>query len=134
MKTLKTTLFTILMVIGFTSLSQAQSKTEGIFSKFNYTVKGSWSIVEEGGNTYLELSDDFSTQRGPDLKIFVTKTSLKSLNGKNAINDAELVSVLKKNKGGQRYLIPSGVNLDNYTTLLIHCERFSKPWAGASLE
>ncbi|MBX2844641.1 MAG: DM13 domain-containing protein [Saprospiraceae bacterium] len=132
MKPLKTLLM-VASLLFVTTLALGQTNTQGAFQKLNYSVKGSWSLVEEDGQTYLELNETFSTQSGPDLKLFVTKTNLDRLNGSNAIQDAALISRLKRSNGIQRYLIPEGVDLSDYATLLIHCERFSKPWAGAKL-
>jgi len=42
---------------------------------------------------------------------------------------AKLTSV----QGGQRYPIPGDINLDEYSTLLLHCEKYEKLWGGATI-
>ena len=44
-----------------------------------------------------------------------------------------LIARLDSPRGGQRYPIPDGVDLDKLSTLLLHCEKYSKLWGGAAL-
>lgn len=75
----------------------------------------------------------FKTKSGPDLKIFFSAKSLSLLNGKNAATGNYRLVKLKSVKGDQSYTIPSSVDLSKYKTIFIHCEKYSKLWAGASL-
>ncbi len=114
------------------SISQTQVQGGG-FIKKKYGIKGDWQILQQNGQTILRLSDDFKTKNGPDLKIFLSPQSVAAVNGKTATQGSILVSALNSNKGGQDYVIPAGVNLANFNSVLIHCEEFSVLWGGGDL-
>lgn len=103
------------------------------FIKKKYSVKGQWSVVHENGNTLIRFSDDFKTKNGPDLKIFLSPQSIGDVTGKTALDGAVTLGRLKSNKGSQDYVIPQGVSLANFSSLLIHCEAYSVLWGGGSL-
>ena len=69
----------------------------------------------------------------PDLKLFLTKSKASSLTGKNATKNAVRIAKLTSNKGAQRYKLPNNINPADFTTLLIHCEKYSKLWATGNL-
>ena len=99
----------------------------------DFNIKGTWSIVEDEGKKFVVLSDDFKTRNAPDLKLFLTPKAVDDVTGANATENSVLISELSSNKGGQRYEIPEGIDLADYQSILIHCERFSKLWGGSAL-
>lgn len=103
------------------------------FVNKDYTIKGNWSLKVEGDKTFVVLHDNFKTKNGPDLKVFLSKQTIATVNGKNALNNAILLKTLKSNKGGQRYLIPAALDISEYKSVLIHCEKYSVLWGGGSL-
>ena len=105
----------------------------GTWTKKKRTSKGTWSIAREGGELFVKLDDDFSTRNAPDLKIFLSPLSAAETSNANAINGALLVSPLSSNKGAQSYKIPSGTDLADYKSILIHCENFTVLWSAADL-
>ncbi|MEL6112824.1 MAG: DM13 domain-containing protein [Pseudomonadota bacterium] len=105
----------------------------GVWTKKSFRVSGDWSIYEKDGQTFIELSDDFKTKNAPDLKIFLSPKSVDSVNGRNATEGSVLIAPLTSNKGGQVYLVPSSVDINDYASILIHCEAYSKLWSAASL-
>ena len=121
-----TALLLLLATVG------AASAADKSWTKKSFDVKGSWSVVEQGGKSWIVLADDFSTKKAPDLKLFLSKKSGAELNGKNAA-DGVLIAKLDSHKGGQRYEIPANVDLSQYATLALHCEKYSKLWAVSSL-
>jgi len=123
-------LFAAIMIV--TPAAFAQSS--GGWQKQDFKVKGTWSIEKRADGNFVVLSDDFKTKNAPDLKIFVSKKSYSDINGKNATDDAAQVAVLKSHKGGQSYKIPASINLNDYRSLIIHCEEYSKLWASTSLK
>ena len=120
----------------------AQAQTEVVFSgewerESRWTTfEGSWSIVKEGEAYKVVLGDDFEAKKAPDLKIFLSKAKLGDISGKNAVSKGSpvLVAKLTSYKGKASYAIPAGINPANYTTIIIHCEEYSKLWGGASLK
>jgi len=112
--------------------TQAQN-ISGDFVKKKYNIKGDWQILQQNGQTILRLSDDFKTKNGPDLKIFLSPQSVKTVNGQIATQGSVLISALNSNKGTQDYVIPSNLNLADFQSVLIHCEAFSVLWGGGDL-
>lgn len=103
------------------------------FQKKTYALKGSVTIEQRGNRTVLVFSDDFKTKRGPDLKVFLSKNAVSDATGDNATTEAIRLGELTSNRGGQEYVLPEGVNLSEYSSVLVHCEAFSKLWGGADL-
>lgn len=104
-----------------------------IFQKKTYALDGSVTVEQRGDQTVLVFSDDFKTRKGPDLKVFLSKNTVASANGDNATTDAIRLGALISNKGTQEYVLPQGVNLADYSSVLVQCEAFSKLWGGADL-
>ena len=111
----------------------AETVSSGTWSKKSFAIQGSWTLESNGDGYVLVLDDEFKTKSAPDLKLFLSKQDLAAANGKNATRDAVLIAELDKNKGGQRYALPAGVDPADFKTLLLHCEKYSKLWGGAPL-
>ena len=110
-----------------------QALHQGTWTKKSNSVAGEWSIYAKDGKTYVKLSSAFRTRNGPDLKIFLSPKSAAAANGRNATDGSVMISLLKSNSGEQVYEIPASVDLADYNSILIHCERFSKLWAASDL-
>ncbi len=105
----------------------------GAWVKKKRTTKGTWSIVREDGALFVKLDADFSTRNAPDLKIFLSPLSAAQAGNKNAVDGSLLVTLLESNKGAQSYRLPAGTNLDDYKSVLIHCEQYKLLWSAADL-
>ncbi|MCH9651208.1 MAG: DM13 domain-containing protein [Deltaproteobacteria bacterium] len=127
----------IALCMGYLSSSAwAQSGeilAQGEWTKKGYAIDGTWKIVQKGEEVFVVLSDDFSTKKAPDLKIFLSPQPLDGLNNRNATSASFLVAPLRSPKGGQEYLLPAGTNWKDYRSIAIHCEKYSKLWGGAAL-
>ena len=106
---------------------------KGNWTKKNYSVSGEWSIVTKDDGTYVLLDEDFKTRSAPDLKIFLSKKRADDLTNRNATDGAVRVVKLKSAKGAQAYKLPADLDLSEFQSILIHCERFSKLWAVSAL-
>ncbi|MEM7384595.1 MAG: DM13 domain-containing protein [Verrucomicrobiota bacterium] len=112
----------------FTGGALAQ-EAAGTWTKKSHAIKGSWKIA----NSQITLTD-FSTKKAPDLKIFLSPLTVGELKNKNALKGAKLISKLKSHKGTQTYAIPKGVDLSQYKTVIIHCEKYTKLWGASALK
>ena len=133
---LSITAITVPAVGEMAAASQQAAETvlhSGSWTKKSFASKGGWSIVESDGKHYVVLSDDFSTRKAPDLKIFLSPLEADAATGKNAADGSTLIAPLASNKGGQRYEIPADVNLDDFKSILIHCEQYAKLWSASAL-
>jgi len=116
-----------------TIAQQATFATSGDFVKKSKKLKGSWSVVERDGATFIVFSDDFRAAKGPDLKIFLSPMSVADATGKTAVDGALNIGELQNTKGAQEYEVPAGVDLSQYGSVLVHCEAYSVLWGGGDL-
>lgn len=127
----------LMLNIIYPAVSQDNVLYSGTWKADSYftTFEGSWKIIQKGEKKFILLGEDFEAKKAPDLKIFLSKLSLEEINSDNAStpDNASLVAELKKFKGSYEYSIPEGVSLEDYTSIIIHCEKYSKLWGGALL-
>jgi len=88
-----------------------------------YTIEGTADVLNDGSDQRFLRFEDFSSDNGPDLKVY-----LRADNG-----DFVSLGELKGNIGDQNYEIPVGVDLDEFSTIQIWCERFSVNFGSAEL-
>lgn len=81
-----------------------------------HTVSGTSALYLSEGNNVLYLSP-FSSQNGPDLKVYLSKDQ----NASSYVN----LGKLKSTTGMQSYAIPSNVNIEEYPYALVWCQQFS---------
>jgi len=116
-----------------TTISAQQSLPSGTFIKKSKKLKGGWEVVQRDGNTYIQFAEDFRAAGGPDLKVFLSPIDVATVTGDTAINGAVLLGELTKTKGAQEYLVPAGVDLNDFESVLVHCEAYSILWGGGNL-
>ncbi|MGS2718847.1 DM13 domain-containing protein [Eionea flava] len=134
--------FVVLVFALVTSLfsvaSFAQTVSSGVlqpaFSSWGKkSVVGSWQIVEEEGQHFIVLGDDFSAKEGPDVKVFLSPKPANEIEGSNATDGSLYVTQITRFKGQYRIAIPKTATLDEYQSLVFHCEEFSKLWGTSAL-
>jgi len=118
--------------IGVANFAHADVAGHGSWIGKQKSIEGAWQIENRNGQTVIKFSNSFQTNRGPDLKLFLSKRDISKVNGKNAA-DGIFLSKLKSNKGSQEYVIPGDINLNDYASLLIYCEQFSVLWGGTNI-
>jgi len=125
------------IVIGFFTIGVASANAvghqSGSWVNKDYKVHGEWSIEQRGDQRVIKFNDKFKTKKGPDLKVFLSPQTIDDVTGATATDGALLVSALTNNKGEQEYVLPEGVEITDYKSLLIHCEAFSVLWGGGEL-
>ncbi len=125
-----TALFATALVTSSDAYAEGQG---GTWTKKSQKIKGAWKIVETAEGRFLELDDAFKTRKAPDLKLFLSPLEAGEVNAKNATSGSVLIAPLKKAKGAQRYELPVDLNLDDYQTLVLHCEAYTKLWGVSAL-
>jgi len=135
------------VLIGACGVAQAQTPSapaeiqqvahtnlsSGEFIKKKKSIKGNWSIVQENGQTIIRFANDFKTKNGPDLKIFLSPQTIQAVNGKTATAGSVNLGVLKATSGSQDYIVPAGINIADFNSVLVHCEAYSILWGGGAL-
>ena len=104
----------------------------GDWTKKSQKIAGQWLIETRDGQAFLVLGDDFKTRNAPDLKFVLSNTSVSDVTNKNAMNNALFVANLKSPSGEQIYVLPE--NFHEYSTLLLHCEKYTKLWGAAAID
>ena len=89
----------------------------------SYESEGSVQILSNGSETRVFISDDFQTDNGPDLKVY-----LRAANG-DFINLGDL----QNNIGSSNYLVPAGTDLSVFSTVEIWCQRFGGRFGSAAV-
>lgn len=82
---------------------------------------GKSKIYRDNNQVKLELSE-FSISQGPDLKVYLSKTSLPE----------EFVT-LGNLTTSRVYIISNEINLKDYTYVIIHCQQYNHLFAVAKL-
>ena len=104
----------------------------GSFISRSHPTEGSASVLGDGsGQRFLRL-EDFRTDNGPDLNVYLSAAPPDAPAG--AFDD-DFVDLgdLKGNVGAQNYEIPAGLDLDRYSTVAIWCVRFDVVFGAAGL-
>ncbi len=133
--------YIVLCIALFAAVSAVATAEEVLYSgelgeRRSSPLSGSWSIVErDEGQRVLVLGEDFRTRSGPDLKIFFSTLPLSRVTDYNAANKSTSVRIapLKSSRGAQEYRLPESLDLEKYTTWVVHCERYAHLWDGAEL-
>lgn len=111
----------------------AQTLPSGDFVRKSKRLKGSYEVVQRGDQTVIVFSKDFRAAGGPDLKVFLSPKNVSQATGKNATEGSVLLAELSSTRGTQEYIVPAGVNLADFGSVLVHCEEFAVLWGGSDL-
>lgn len=90
-----------------------------------HTVNGTVSIYEKSGMKTV-LLDPFSSQNGPDLRVYLSKDD----------NAASFISLgkLKSTNGKQSYEVSGNPDVTDYKFVLVWCEEFKVLFGKAELK
>ncbi|MEB3356249.1 MAG: DM13 domain-containing protein [Synechococcales bacterium] len=110
----------------------------GSFVSGEHPTQGTASVIEENGQRFVELGEDFNTDEGPDLYVILhrsndvigtTEAPAHSIQEGDYVTLAPLESV----SGTQRYEIPADVNIADYQSVAIWCQQFNATFGAAAL-
>jgi hypothetical protein len=112
---------------------QVVTLAEGSFiPRGRYSGEGRAVVLNDGSEQRFLRFENFSTDNGPDLRVYLSASSAEGDSG--AFDDDFVdLGVLKGNIGDQNYEIPVGVDLSVYDTVVVWCVRFSTPFTAADL-
>ncbi|WP_420718006.1 DM13 domain-containing protein [Streptomyces sp. H34-S4] len=113
-----------------------QTLGQGGLISHEHTTTGTAKLIRlPDGSRTLRL-ENLDTSNGPDLRVWLTDAPVKEgTAGWRVFDDGKYVSLgkLKGNKGDQNYEIPADVNLADYTSVTIWCDRFDVSFGAAEL-
>lgn len=119
--------------IAAAETAAAASLPSGDFVRKAKRLSGSYDVIERDGRTVIRFSDDFRAAGGPDLKVFLSPQSVAEVTGKTATDGAVRLGALTSTRGAQEYILPEGVDLDDFASVLVHCESYAVLWGGSDL-
>ena len=105
--------------------SSAKVIKGGTLEGIGHTVSGTATVYESTGKKTIVL-DPFSSQNGPDLKVYLSK----DINAKSYIS----LGKLKSTNGKQSYEIPDNPDVTDYKYIMIWCEQFTVVFGRAELK
>ncbi|MCY0941423.1 DM13 domain-containing protein [Streptomyces antarcticus] len=109
---------------------------QGTFISHEHTTTGAVKLIRLPDGSHTLRLEGLDTSNGPDLRVWITDAPVKEgTSGWQVFDDGKYVSLgkLKGNKGDQNYEIPAEVNLADYTSVTIWCDRFNVSFGAATL-
>lgn len=109
---------------------------EGKFITHEHATTGSVKILKYSDGSRILRIENLKTSNGPKLEVWLTDAPvIEGLDGWRVVDDGKFINLgaLKGNIGSQNYSIPSEINLDEYSSISIWCERFSVSFGAAAL-
>jgi hypothetical protein len=102
-----------------------------------HTTTGSVKVLRLADGTRTLRLENLDTSNGPDLRVWITNAPVKEGKaGWGVFDDGKYVSLgkLKGNKGDQNYTLPADLDLGQYTSVSIWCDRFDVSFGAAALK
>lgn len=117
---------------------QSETIRQGSFENAERPTSGTVELAKSGESHLIVLGGDFKTSKGPDLQVVLHRSDnlLPELSPPTfPLNEADYVVLggLKALKGEQTYPIPAKVNLEDYGSVAIWCEKFNATFGAANL-
>lgn len=113
-----------------------QTIASGELITHEHSTTGSVKIVRLADGSHTLRLESLDTSNGPDLQVWLTDAPVKEGKaGWQVFDDGKYVSLgkLKGNKGDQNYAVPTDINLSEYTSVSIWCDRFNVSFGAAAL-
>lgn len=125
--------------LGDQPKSSAMAEAMGEFVSGEHPTTGTATIVTEGEMRYVEFSDQFATDAGPDLFVILHKSPNvieTTAPPAHSIREEDyvLLAPLQSINGSQRYAIPTDLDLSQYASVVIWCRQFNATFGAASLQ
>lgn len=111
---------------------QVEVAAEGSFVARSHPAEGRAVVLTDGTQRFLRF-EDFATDNGPDLFVYLSKGTTADSPEDAFDDDFVDLGVLKGNVGDQNYEVPADVDLSEYTTVVIWCRRFTVAFGAADL-
>jgi len=107
---------------------------DGMFVPRSHPGEGIAKVLNDGTEQRFLRFEEFSTDNGPDLNVFLTTADADADAGDFAVS-GEFVDLgdLKGNIGEQNYEIPPEVDLEQFDTVVVWCVRFGVAFTAADL-
>ncbi|MEU9373661.1 DM13 domain-containing protein [Streptomyces sp. NPDC048255] len=115
---------------------QPRTVAQGTLISHEHTTTGTVKVLRLADGSHTLRLESLDTSNGPDLRVWLTDAPvIEGQEGWHVFDDGKHVSLgeLKGNKGDQNYPVPADVNLADYSSLSIWCDRFDVSFGAATL-
>lgn len=100
-----------------------------------YNINGHWAIETKDDKLFVVFGEDFSTPRGPDVKVFLSRKRMEDIDKRESVDiEGLFLGEMTVFKGAQTYEIPSGTVLEDYESIVVHCKAYSVVWGGTNIK
>ncbi|WP_327354529.1 DM13 domain-containing protein [Streptomyces sp. NBC_01304] len=113
-----------------------QAVATGKFISHEHSTAGTVKILRLADGSHTLRLEGLDTSNGPDLHVWITDAPVKEGKaGWGVFDDGKYKSLgkLKGNKGDQNYALPGDLDVNEYSSVSIWCERFSVSFGAAAL-
>jgi hypothetical protein len=115
-------------VATFTVSSNSRTGIFVMRPNSGHDVRGMATLTQQSnGSLVLTFGSNFASAGGPDVRVYLSQTNSV---GANSLN----LGRLKSYTGAQSYTVPSGVQLNTYDWVVIHCVPFNITFGYARLQ
>jgi hypothetical protein len=120
----------------FATDDSEQPAYTGLLASKLHDTAGRASVYRQKDGTLILRLTDFHTSNGPDVHVVLTKADDPALQSTSPGKAPALIEVgaLKGNQGDQEYTLPANVDLGQYSTVAIYCERFRAVFGAGNLQ
>ncbi|OLP18447.1 hypothetical protein BST81_10735 [Leptolyngbya sp. 'hensonii'] len=120
------------------SAPQVAAAPSGSFMAGEHPTQGKVKLVVKNNQRFLEFDRTFKTDSGPDLVVALHRSGNVLQTTKPPAyplkeGDYVVLAPLQKTSGAQSYAIPSQVNLANYKSVVVWCQKFNATFGAARL-
>jgi hypothetical protein len=112
---------------------EAMMSFAGSFRSIDHETSGSVSLLKAPDGHYYVRLEDFRTENGPDLFVYLSSAPATA-EGRDFAEGFVDLGPLKGNIGNQNYVVPDDTDLSKYRSVVIWCRRFTSPFGAAPLQ
>ncbi len=106
----------------------------GEFVRRSHPGTGVVAVVSDGEQMILRFDDDFATDNGPGLDVYLSTAAPAATVPAGEFDDDFInLGDLEGNIGSQNYEIPAGTDLTEYSTVVVWCVPFGVAFTAADL-
>ncbi|MGP3684521.1 DM13 domain-containing protein [Streptomyces sp. IBSNAI002] len=120
-----------------TSTAEPRTVAQGTLISHEHTTTGTVRVLRLADGSHSLRLENLDTSNGPDLRVWLTDAPvIEGRAGWHVFDDGRHISLgeLKGNKGDQNYPVPADVNLADYRSISIWCDRFDVSFGAAVLD
>ncbi len=118
---------------------EASSTRIGMFAAAEHETTGGVELITQDGQATLMFDETFATSDGPDLVVVLHRSANLIAESTPpaypiAEEDYVVIAPLTAINGGQEYVIPAEIDLNEFESVAIWCQQFNATFGAAPLQ